>query len=805
MARAKKMHLVKEMDRRGTFNFTNKDIQEALYNELDEETRQALHKKIGELIKEKHKDDLYDVASELSFHFAKLPQSEEAARYARLIREKAESLFNPNEILDYLNELSQEQIISPEEEKVTLTPKAGIEINRLIKIFMSAVKNFQLYPQGSSIRKTFIKDIYQSLSQILEETEKLNIIESEGTLIINGRRYSAREIHDLGAEDFISLLVEGDIKSVSFMKGVTEEEVGIFIENLSLGRTGISEKGGWKNIVQEEKLAHIKIGEFIYEGITKTSFSERKGRKKFEDAMIMEFLLGKIAPETVEGKSFISKISTDPGKFAQALNRMAEEVGKKEKSSSALKSIIKGIEKINLELSKDDTKEVDVASELSKVILELDWRLKNKFIRSQPEIIGLNKKNITKEIIARLPDEEIVKLIEDSYVHGLTNPLCVKDLIDKSLPNTERKQDVLPKISTKLSELGINKEVRDYLTGTSSWQDLPIKERLDSFINLPQEEFETINMGLFSEFLEELLNKNKDQEIQVLFKEILNKSSDARTEIKEKIKKVIIGFIKADGDIFRRSRFLLEILKSEYRSKIFISVLNIIKQIIEEFINSLDLSNLYSEVRQPKYRGYNNLISKTFDILERRMRSKEARDIPIQESIREFIYEILNLPEFLSILALSCLEYFGTSVQRIKEILELFENKAVSPLIDICLNQEKLIRDSFEGYALRKRVSGILREMGKIALDKIMERLTSESSEEDMLIILELAGNLKSNELIDGIEPYVYHANLELRKQAILALSNIGSDKAKEILANVASSEKNAQIRLFAQKILNTK
>ena len=61
----------------------------------------------------------------------------------------------------------------------------------------------------------------------------LEYCEVEKGLVINSRRISPKEIAQANVENFLSLMLEQNLKSVSFIKGLTEDELDRFIKNLS--------------------------------------------------------------------------------------------------------------------------------------------------------------------------------------------------------------------------------------------------------------------------------------------------------------------------------------------------------------------------------------------------------------------------------------------------------------------------------------------------------------------------------------------------------------------------------------------
>lgn len=806
MARAKKKHLVKESEKIGKFNFINSGIQDALYNELSEEDRKNLHQKIGEMLAAEHKEDLSDVAADLSLHFGKAAGGVISEKYGHLLEEKAADLFNPAEVIDYLKEFATGAIKAGEEKdiKLELVALTRVEISRLIKLTQSAVKNFQLYPAGSSIRGNFAKDIHHSLELILQDTPRLEIIESGNSLVINGRRFSSREIQELGEGDFISLMVESNIKSLSFTRGISEEEVSVFLDNFSQPRRSAANKNIWKAIIQEKRLAHIRIDEFSYEEIAKPVSGRVGPRKKFEEAMMMEFLLGKIGHEDVDKKSFLSKVAEEPEKFAAAISKIAAASGKQDKTDE-VKALTETIKKISAQIPAERLAAAEAVENLAKVIQELDWKLKTKFIRLRPQITSPNKTNITDEIINKLPAQEIISLIERSIREGSNNPLVVKDLIDKVAPSAAKKKEIMPLVEAKLTELGMDKETAGSLCGKTSWDKLAREKRLKALLDLPQEELATIDLSLVGAFMEELFYGQNTPGLKSLIQSFILKALAGDQETQKKISKIIKEFICKDAHILNRGQVFLEILKAEADPKVYSEILDIIKWLSEDFIKSLEPEELYLVTEKVSKKDYVVFISEVFSILEKRLKSKIPEELPLSNAIIAFVQSALKLGHFLEVLVAIILDHFQAEPKRIKALLEILGPASCEALLDICLNAKKIAKDSFEGYALRKRVAAVLKEIGEVALVKVKKYLSEEKNKENLLVLLELAGYLAKEDLSGAVEPFLYHEDLELRRQAVSAIGAIGTKKTDDILTNLLEIEKNKEVQLLVKKVLSKK
>lgn len=807
LKRAKKLRLINELQTMQNFSFINKNLQNTLYNELSDEQRNQLHYKVGQALAQEKKENIYDSAGELAYHFTNAPLREKAREYSRMFLEKTNRLFSPAETLEYLDKLAEDIVEEKEEERVAaeLSDKMLKEAMGCIRSLQSAVKNFHLYPPGA-MRTNAIKEVLGVLNVIFAETGRINFGEVEKDLVINNQRIPPREKEQANVDYFLMLMMEHNLKTISFMHGLLQEELDKFIQYLSLPAEDIREKGGWAKIIRQEGIKGIKIDEvrFVQVGgfSAKGEFTEKK---KVQDVMLMEFLVGKLDHSSVDRNAVIQNIGSDPKGFAQTLMDAAAEVVKSGKDSDEVNAVTHSIEKINSQILSQQPDAANYAKDLTKVLLELKPMIRNKVIRSQlTGKDGLLNKEALQDVIETIPDEIFVDLIIEDSKEKQEGSLVIKNFIDSNITDESRKKRILSKLETELGKTDMGKEEMDFITGKIKWEDLPLDKRIDNLLRLPNEHFKG-ELGKIKAILEELASTQKKAELENLIYHLLVKCGQLEPQVSKDLKTILTNFIKVPFlseviDYFQtetRLSGLLKRLDIELDSKVFTNLLSIFKEFTKELtLKFLPSVNATLEIDKPSVKRYCQFIYQLINRLAKRFKWEESRNPQIYKPISDFLKEA-SYGQFLEILAYSIIMNPSGCPPEFRNILPIIGDNFVDTIIK--LETQKIIEwgDSFRGYIMRKGIADLLRSLGEPALEVLGQRL-SQMKEDISPFLIELIGHLKKEEWTDLLLGWLQHKDPMVRRAAIMALADIGTERAVEAISRVAEDERNKRIRLLA-------
>lgn len=804
LQRAKKMRLVEELDARKSFGFMNKNVADMLYSELTEEQRNNLHYKIGQMLAEEHKDNLRDVAGELAFHFSKAPQQDKSGAFSSQLLERTGEIYRPYEIIDYLDKLAQEVIAEEEKAVSPLTESMFKEALKFVRAFQGTIKVFRLYPPGV-MRINTIKEAYAILVCIWQENPILSLGEIERTFVINTRRLSSKESEEANTEYFLRLIMDHNIKIMNFSREMSPEDFGKLVEYMMCSYSDIAEKGGWNELLSRERIKGIKINELRFVPMSGTGVESHE-KKKMEDIMLMEFLLGKIQHGNIDKNTLVSSMGKEPKKFAQAIMAAAQEVMKDAKSGDEAQAVANSIDKINSQIL--DKKETDAgyAENLAKVILELKPQLRNKVIRTQLLHKESQQKEMGEDIIKAAPNDVIVDIILDDYKENKENLLAVRTCVDNLLVKHPEKDNILQRLEEELLKASANKEEIAYIKGEKPWAELPLEKKVEDIVKLPDKYFNA-ELEKIKELLMDLTSNRKDKELEYLIYNLVVKSADLEPASGKELLKILADFIKKpfldEGietfDAESKVGGLLERLKIEAEPKVLKCVLDLLNEIIKGFISQLQpVKNISFISDAPLFKKHSSFILRVMSGVEHRYGfAKEQQNVPMLEVVKNFVLEVSN-DEFLKILICIMVnnpyqEEFGVGY-----IFDIIGNRLIDILMSILIEANVSSNDSFRDYVVKKRITDLLKDLGAPAVEKLKIMLFDTKDDVDP-VFLELAGLLQEEELVGFVAPFFNHKNSAIRYATVEALGRIPCSKSAEALRAVLKNEKDKNIVSFAK------
>src|SRR5882762_4227528 len=108
-----------------------------------------------------------------------------------------------------------------------MPPTPPVSVGKAISILRSAIVNARIYPKGSQMVDSAIKGAQAALESCLQESSPIIVSDLQGKLCVNGKEV-------LEAKDFRPFLIQQEVQSLKFLKGLQAAEVSSLID--ALGR-----------------------------------------------------------------------------------------------------------------------------------------------------------------------------------------------------------------------------------------------------------------------------------------------------------------------------------------------------------------------------------------------------------------------------------------------------------------------------------------------------------------------------------------------------------------------------------------
>jgi len=151
------------------------------------------------------------------------------------------------------------------------------------------------------------KEFQSKIDAALNFLDPINIGITKNSLVIEEIIFSGEEIY----EDMAKMFHQRRLKSIDICRGITLEELIIFLSNSCMPRKEIFKEGGLKNILEGNNLSHVFVGELDY-----SQFLANKNYEECED--IWDYLL----KEAISGNNHkkIMEFSDNFEGFSKNLN-----------------------------------------------------------------------------------------------------------------------------------------------------------------------------------------------------------------------------------------------------------------------------------------------------------------------------------------------------------------------------------------------------------------------------------------------------------------------------------------------------
>ena len=151
-------------------------------------------------------------------------------------------------------------------------------IPELIRRILNAASSIKLYPLNSRATENAIDSLMKALLLIFEKGPTITLARVGDRLFVNDKKADVSSF-DFLAKAFLTLLNSLDLKSLSFLKGVSMGELRSFVGALGkLPQTGLGIQQ-WRSTAKEQKISNILFDQRVFE----TGLQIREGVRGLAD------------------------------------------------------------------------------------------------------------------------------------------------------------------------------------------------------------------------------------------------------------------------------------------------------------------------------------------------------------------------------------------------------------------------------------------------------------------------------------------------------------------------------------------
>ena len=244
-----------------SMRFLGKRVLEICYGQIGKDRRQQLHERAGAYQETLNEKGLWPAASLLAYHFKRSANQTKARQYEHMQATYRDTVFNPAEAAGYTADTDAD-----EEVEARLKPDSLPRIPNLLRTVVGAVRAIQLYPAESRAAVDARRHALGAIEAILADNQRLHLARVDQALLVNGQRLDVSEYGEL-ARSFRRTFEQGEIKGVSFETGLTETELGAFLEALSHAKPETIDHGFWSRFSEERSLDHLRLEQMRYASV----------------------------------------------------------------------------------------------------------------------------------------------------------------------------------------------------------------------------------------------------------------------------------------------------------------------------------------------------------------------------------------------------------------------------------------------------------------------------------------------------------------------------------------------------------
>lgn len=187
----------------------------------------------------------------------------------------------------------------------------------VVALLNAAIKNFRMYPAASASVVNSIEKLYQAFLDVLAGGEPLVFAESEKALLICGRPLRQTDQEKPHTISLVNNMLGFGLKSISFVRGLSKDELLRFIDLISRKPESIKNDGGLARLMANQDIAHIYLDQKVYVALDKDH--QILSSLDITDDQIARFFM-LTHPDMDPNSPQFREMAKDPGALSQAFD-----------------------------------------------------------------------------------------------------------------------------------------------------------------------------------------------------------------------------------------------------------------------------------------------------------------------------------------------------------------------------------------------------------------------------------------------------------------------------------------------------
>ena len=632
----------------------------------------------------------------------------------------------------------------------------------LINQINAAITNVRLYPPTSALIARSIERLSGSLEALLEVEPAVIYAEAEKNLLVQGAPLPEREQQRPQIQSFLSMLLTHGVKSITFEKGVREAELVEFVQLLGSPLSDQPSAGELKHLMGQRQISHILIDEKFY--VERDADETILSGMKISDEDIARAVFGD-EPVSETAKQELRELAKQPEWIAQVFQSGVKQAGaSKDRGEPGLAERFSTMIDTLANLSSDSRREVSQAivnsmAEMDESALQalltqnLNTVFGARFFEDLAQTMDGETFNRLYERVAEMIETapaEAEKSLRDVLAAFKEAPMAQKDL---ESPEIEEAAGSVPPGDGATADMNTAEDPLKSTFNRLLKGDVDVLPRL------------TLMQGV-RQAVERIMSSGREATINALFDRLVKGLENSDPSIKAGAAEMIS---EMDGHLSAGNRLAERIAWS--------------KKLTEWIKQESEITEAFETISRQLQGVSESLIQGG--------RSAEATHI--LDAYRFVASGNLSKDQTLQALAANVLQNLATD-----DILDLLlkgkadDGKAddafdvYSLVILGSTNIERLLdrlRDSHNRRE-RNRIVQAVTQIGEAALPPVIERLAQPGPWYYIRNLVMLLGRIGDDRHLETLERFLDDADARVQREAVLAVQNIGGEKAGRVLLN---------------------